>query len=256
MTQQMGSTSGTAPAARDTEVAPGGASDLTSEPMTAAASGGTPGVTEAGWQPPDSTGPAGPTPAGSDSGTDDNKAARRRNWLRRTAPAATDVVPIAPSVVAAGPELDLASNDPLIGHLLSAASAVDITGLQLQSPALKALQEAGVVLVVPLISSGSLVGLLSLGPRRSERGYSTDDLRLLNSLAGYAAPAMRVGQLVRQQQAEARQRERLDQELKIAQLIQQQFLPKELPDLPSWHVAAFYRPARTVGGDFYDFIPL
>jgi hypothetical protein len=30
---------------------------------------------------------------------------------------------------------------------------------------------------------------LSLGPRRSERGYSTDDLRLLNSLAGYAAPA-------------------------------------------------------------------
>ena len=46
------------------------------------------------------------------------------------------------------------------------------------------------------MSSGSLVGLLSLGPRRSERGYSTDDLRLLNSLAGYAAPAMRVGQLV------------------------------------------------------------
>jgi hypothetical protein len=133
---------------------------------------------------------------------------------------------------------------------------VDITVLHLQSPALKALQDAGVVLVVPLISSGSLVGLLSLGPRRSERGYSTDDLRLLNSLAGYAAPAMRVGQLVRQQQAEARQRERIDQELKIAQLIQQQFLPKELPDLPSWHVAAFYRPARTVGGDFYDFIPL
>jgi hypothetical protein len=163
---------------------------------------------------------------------------------------------VAPSVVAAGPELDLASNDPLIGYLLSAASAVDITALQLQSTALKALREAGVVLVVPLISSGSLVGLLSLGPRRSERGYSTDDLRLLNSLAGYAAPAMRVGQLVRQQQAEARQRERIDQELKIAQLIQQQFLPKTLPDLPSWHVAAFYRPARTVGGDFYDFIPL
>jgi serine phosphatase RsbU (regulator of sigma subunit) len=165
-------------------------------------------------------------------------------------------VTAAPSVVAAGPELDLASNDPLVGYLLSAASAVDITGLQLRSPALNALREAGVVLLVPLISSGSLVGLLSLGPRRSERGYSTDDLRLLNSLAGYAAPAMRVGQLVRQQQAEARQRERIEQELKIAQIIQQQFLPKSLPDLPSWHVAAFYRPARTVGGDFYDFIPL
>ncbi len=125
-----------------------------------------------------------------------------RGWLRRrSTPAVAVTTAAAPSVVAAGPDLDLASNDPLVGYLLSAASAVDITGLQLQSPALKALQAAGVVLVVPLISSGSLVGLLSLGPRRSERGYSTDDLRLLNSLAGYAAPAMRVGQLVRQQQA-------------------------------------------------------
>jgi serine phosphatase RsbU (regulator of sigma subunit) len=247
MTQQVGSTSGTAPASRGAEVT----------------SGGAPGITQADWPEPGSTQPAGTEPASPqdastepDGPADGSAAARRRNWLRRSPPTAADVVPIAPSVVAAGPELDLASNDPLIGYLLSSASAVDITTLQLQSVALKSLRDAGVVLVVPLISSGSLVGLLSLGPRRSERGYSTDDLRLLNSLAGYAAPAMRVGQLVRQQQAEARQRERLDQELKVAQLIQQQFLPKELPDLPSWHVAAFYRPARTVGGDFYDFIPL
>jgi serine phosphatase RsbU (regulator of sigma subunit) len=247
MTQQVGSTSGTAPASRGAEVT----------------SGGAPGTTQADWPEPGSTQPAGTEPASPqdastepDGPADGSAAARRRNWLRRSPPTAADVVPIAPSVVAAGPELDLASNDPLIGYLLSSASAVDITTLQLQSLALKSLRDAGVVLVVPLISSGSLVGLLSLGPRRSERGYSTDDLRLLNSLAGYAAPAMRVGQLVRQQQAEARQRERLDQELKVAQLIQQQFLPKELPDLPSWHVAAFYRPARTVGGDFYDFIPL
>jgi Stage II sporulation protein E (SpoIIE)/GAF domain len=263
MTRQMGSASGTAPASRETEATPGGASELTSESMTAGgASGGAPGVTEADWQEPGSAEPAGLGPAGlaaeaeSPNSSADNRAARMRGWLRRTPPAAADVAPIAPSMMAAGPELDLASNDPLIGYLLSAASAVDITRLELLSPALDALQASGVVLVVPLISSGSLVGLLSLGPRRSERGYSTDDLRLLNSLAGYAAPAMRVGQLVRQQEAEARQRERIDQELKIAQLIQQQFLPKELPDLPSWHVAAFYRPARTVGGDFYDFIPL
>jgi serine phosphatase RsbU (regulator of sigma subunit) len=67
---------------------------------------------------------------------------------------------------------------------------------------------------------------------------------------------MRVGQLVRQQENEARQRERIEQELKVAQLIQQQFLPKALPDLPTWNLAAFYRPARTVGGDFYDFVDL
>src|SRR5260370_28306331 len=229
---QVGSTSGTAPAARESEVTPGGAS----------------GETGTGWPEP-----------GSDTDSENNgvKAGRVPGWLRRTPPPPVVATSTrAPSVVAAGPDLDLAFNDPLVGYLLSAASAVDITALRLQSPALKSLQAAGVVLVVPLISSGSLVGLLSLGPRRSERGYSTDDLRLLNSLAGYAAPAMRVGQLVRQQQAEARQRERLDPELKIAQLIQQQFLPKALPDLPSWHVAAFYRPARTVGADLYHYHPL
>jgi serine phosphatase RsbU (regulator of sigma subunit) len=153
-------------------------------------------------------------------------------------------------------DFDLAAHDPLRALLLSQAGAVDITWLELKSPALAALKQAGIVLVVPLVSSGELIGLLNLGPRLSERGYSGDDRRLLGAIAGYAAPAMRVGQLVRQQQAEARDRERIEQELKVAQLIQQQFLPKHVPDLPSWHVAAFYRPARTVGGDFYDFIPL
>jgi hypothetical protein len=157
---QVGSTSGAAPAARESEVTPGGAS----------------GETGAGWPEPDSD---------TDSKNNGVKAGRVRGWLRRTPPPSVVATATkAPSVVAAGPDLDLASNDPLVGYLLSTASAVDITGLQLQSPALKALQAAGVVLVVPLISSGSLVGLLSLGPRRSERGYSTDDLRLLNSLAG------------------------------------------------------------------------
>ncbi len=274
MAQQVGSSSGTAPAACEPGVTPGGASGMTEAGGESTQAGAT--VTDhQGATVPAREDTATADAATADAATGDAVAGqvvaragedqaadvvqprRARRWLRRSSPApSVDTASKAPSVVAAGPELDLASNDPLVGYLLSAASAVDITHLQLQSPALAALQEAGVVLVVPLISSGSLVGLLSLGPRRSERGYSTDDLRLLNSLAGYAAPAMRVGQLVRQQEAEARQRERIEQELKIAQIIQQQFLPKELPDLPSWHVAAFYRPARTVGGDFYDFIPL
>jgi serine phosphatase RsbU (regulator of sigma subunit) len=155
-----------------------------------------------------------------------------------------------------GPDFDLQPQDPLHAYLLGEAGPVDLTRLEFESPALAALRAAGVVMVVPLISSGTLIGLLNLGPRLSERGYSGEDRRLLGALAGYAAPAMRVGQLVRQQQVEARNRERIEQELKVAQLIQQQFLPKSVPDLPSWHVAAFYRPARTVGGDFYDFIPL
>jgi serine phosphatase RsbU (regulator of sigma subunit) len=61
---------------------------------------------------------------------------------------------------------------------------------------------------------------------------------------------------VRRQEAEARERERIEQEMRVAQVIQQNFLPKELPDLPGWEFAAHYQPAREVGGDFYDFIQL
>jgi serine phosphatase RsbU (regulator of sigma subunit) len=175
----------------------------------------------------------------------------------RRRPAATE--PSSPSgrqTVVTEPGFDIAPNDPILSVFQGATGAVDITALDLDSPALELMRAAGVVLVVPLVTSGELIGLLNLGPRLSERGYSSDDRQLLDTLAGYAAPAMRVGQLVRQQENQARERERIEQELKVAQLIQQQFLPKSVPDLPTWHLAAFYRPARTVGGDFYDFLEL
>ena len=201
--------------------------------------------------PAPNTSPASPADSPPPAGPNGGGSVLRR--LRRTR---TVTVPEPRAPIHAGPSFDIAPNDPILGYCQSADGPVDITELVLDSPGLAAMRAAGVVLVVPLVSSGELIGLLHLGPRLSERDYSTDDRHLLDSLAGHAAPAIRVGQLVLEQQAEARQRERIEQELKVAQLIQQQFLPKELPDLPSWTVAAFYRPARQVGGDFYDFISL
>jgi serine phosphatase RsbU (regulator of sigma subunit)/predicted ester cyclase len=52
---------------------------------------------------------------------------------------------------------------------------------------------------------------------------------------------------------EISERERIEQELRVARTIQQASLPKELPQLEGWQIAPFYRPAREVGGDFYDF---
>ena len=152
--------------------------------------------------------------------------------------------------------VDIPETDPLFAYLQSAPGPVDLTRLELASPALDELRVAGVALVVPLVTQGELIGTLNLGPRLSEQDYSTDDRRLLATLAAQAAPAIRVAQLVREQAAEAAERERYEQELKVAQLIQQQFLPRELPNLPEWQIAAYYGPARVVGGDFYDFIDL
>jgi serine phosphatase RsbU (regulator of sigma subunit)/anti-sigma regulatory factor (Ser/Thr protein kinase) len=171
------------------------------------------------------------------------------------APAAAENAPSAAAAVEQ-PPVEIAPNDPLLAYLQSASEAVDVDSLELDSPALRELKAAGVKLVVPLVSQGELIGVLNLGPRLSEQDYSSDDRMLLNNLAAQAAPALRVGQLVRQQEAEAATRQRFEQELEVARLIQQNFLPKELPELPGWQVAAYYRPAREVGGDFYDVIPL
>lgn len=143
-----------------------------------------------------------------------------------------------------------------MGYLLGAGGPVDIAGVSLDSPALRQLQAAGVHLVVPLISQGELIGTLNLGRRLSDQPYSSDDRKLLHGLAGHVAPAIRLAQLAQQQQVEAQERERIEQELRVAALIQQTLLPKELPALAGWEIDAYYRPARAVGGDFYDFIPM
>src|SRR5215212_2489630 len=184
----------------------------------------------------------------------------RRKLKRRggATPAADGSIQAAPSAIAAPEQapVEIGPNDPLLAYFQSASEAVDIDALELDSPALRELKTAGVKLAVPLVSQGELIGVLNLGPRLSEQDYSSDDRRLLDKLAAQAAPALRVAQLVREQKAEAATRQRFEQELEVARLIQQNFLPRELPDLPGWQIAAYYRPAREVGGDFYDVIPL
>jgi serine phosphatase RsbU (regulator of sigma subunit) len=64
-----------------------------------------------------------------------------------------------------------------------------------------------------------------------------------------------ITELMRSQrlEQEIRERERVEQDLRVAHGIQQASLPKEVPDLEGWQIAPFYQPAREVGGDFYDF---
>jgi predicted ester cyclase len=66
---------------------------------------------------------------------------------------------------------------------------------------------------------------------------------------GTVGPKM-MGQHLEQ---EERERERIEQELLVARRIQQASLPKEVPELEGWKISPYYRPAREVGGDFYDF---
>jgi len=55
---------------------------------------------------------------------------------------------------------------------------------------------------------------------------------------------------------EIRERERFEQDLRVARSIQQASLPKEVLTLEGWQITPYYQPAREVGGDFYEFFEL
>ena len=176
-------------------------------------------------------------------------------------------------------EVTIDESDPLITHLREHTGALDLAWLQLQSLAVEQLRSDAVELALPLVSEGTLIGLLTLGPRMGGtssllpvpgllrvllsllilgtyvrgQAYSAEDRQLLEKLAIQMAPAVRVAHLVRARQAQDLARGRIEQELHTAQQIQRTFLPKEVPSLPGWQLIPYYQPAREVGGDFYDF---
>src|SRR5215216_202212 len=67
------------------------------------------------------------------------------------------------------------------------------------------------------------------------------------------AGAELMGQRLEQERIE---HERIEQELLVARRIQHALLPNDVPALVGWEISPYYQPAREVGGDFYDFVPL
>ncbi|MGE5137896.1 MAG: PP2C family protein-serine/threonine phosphatase [Rudaea sp.] len=57
-------------------------------------------------------------------------------------------------------------------------------------------------------------------------------------------------------QAQLIEKERLEHELEIARQMQASLIPREAPEVAGWDFAAWWQPAREVGGDFYDFISI
>jgi hypothetical protein len=75
---------------------------------------------------------------------------------------------------------------------------------------------------------------------------------LLILATGFALPTLGVALLIRTQNTERLERERTEQEQRVAGLIQQRVLPRALPMLPGWSLAVYHKPVDTPGQDFYD----
>ncbi len=114
------------------------------------------------------------------------------------------------------------------------------------------LKESGVILMVPMFIQDRLIGSINVGPKLSGRPYSQEDIDLLTTVASQAAIAIENARLHRSEI----EKQKITEQLKIAQRIQQGLLPKERPRSPRLDISGISIPAHTVGGDYYDYIEL
>ncbi len=114
------------------------------------------------------------------------------------------------------------------------------------------LKQINTRMLVQIMMKDELVGIISLGPKVGDKPFSTDDKRMLMSIAGQMAFIIENAKLVQRMVEE----ERLRRELAIATEVQRRLFPASPPEVASLELSGFCQPAREIGGDYYDFLTL
>jgi sigma-B regulation protein RsbU (phosphoserine phosphatase) len=108
------------------------------------------------------------------------------------------------------------------------------------------------VMAVPLQVKGAVVGVLYVDSTARVREFSPTDFRVFQALGGVVGLAVENARLI----AEKDEQERLKRELAVAQHIQQQLLPRDLPEPTGFAMAAVSKPCEETSGDYYDVVPV
>lgn len=135
-------------------------------------------------------------------------------------------------------------------ELKKAERVQDLLKLKKLRGAAVTLHQCGVTALIPMHLQSQTKGLIMLGPRLRGGEYSEADLQFLYSLGNLAIISIENARLFR----EALEKQRLEDELKIAREIQQGLLPAELPAIQGFDIAGINIPSFQVGGDYYDVI--
>lgn len=113
-------------------------------------------------------------------------------------------------------------------------------------------REVGIrsAMCVPLLAEDQVIGVLQVDTRQPGKGFRTDDLEVLTSIATLINLAIRHAQLHQRLVNERA----LEYELSAAQKVQRNFLPNQVPVIAGYEFFPYYNAALQVGGDYYDYI--
>jgi phosphoserine phosphatase RsbU/P len=107
------------------------------------------------------------------------------------------------------------------------------------------------ILCTPLKLKDKVIGVIYVDNRLQAGIFKNEDLELLNAIASTAAIAIENARLYKV----AVDKGRMERELQMARRVQGSLLPDEIPQAQGWEFSALWKPAREVGGDYFDFIP-
>lgn len=114
--------------------------------------------------------------------------------------------------------------------------------------------DAGIdaILCAPLKVRSKLIGVLTVCNKKNGTGFTDSDERLLGIIASQSSQAIENTRL----SGEEKRLQHMQKELRQAYEMQINLLPKETPVLDGYDIAGTSRPAQTVGGDYFDYIPV
>lgn len=108
------------------------------------------------------------------------------------------------------------------------------------------------ILCVPLTFHGKMIGIIYVVNKKDNKMFTDGDERLLSIISGQSAQAIENSRLLKEEQNYIC----IQEELRMAKEIQINLLPKKIPKIPGYDIAAINIPESEVGGDYYDFIYL
>jgi serine phosphatase RsbU (regulator of sigma subunit) len=108
------------------------------------------------------------------------------------------------------------------------------------------------VMCAPLVTGEKAVGVIQLDSQDRSKKFNQEDLKLLMGVANQASVALDNARLHEASVA----RERIQRDLELGESVQRAFLPQRLPEVEGYQFFAQYKSALTIGGDYYDFVPL
>ncbi|MFC1554320.1 SpoIIE family protein phosphatase, partial [candidate division KSB1 bacterium] len=146
-------------------------------------------------------------------------------------------------------------SDKFIKYIQKQEAAVYLTDIKknnISEELKKDMNDLNIQLIYPLKDTENFHGFLALSWKSPGSHYLKENLGVLSVLVSQFVTALTTANLYK----EALEKRRMTEEMSLAHQIQRDLLPRELPDNGTYELAAYSKPSRTVGGDFYDYLPI